>query len=344
MSCQDTFPLLSALMAYLNHKPISLEWTLLPKPGAADTWFPVCRKLIKCCLEFSQLASMRSISCNIQHLAQQQGQHTIQWSMLGKRTFHDFRQADMANQWWNPHEDVIKWIKVRVDWRQQGSEHGEHCTAYDLKSSIRRSKDGKRNLSATKNNRNGSRMIWIDRPQWRESEIKTQRQRLCKSRIWCGMLKWHDPQPQSRKHYLRRCWMLSVTVWAILHVLKRGGWERQGWWWGRYRAWQAERRWWTWLGDGHYLQNGTAPHGELLAEADEAWRTDATGMGGRCWFLLWERYDLPDDWTEGSGSCETQNRHDSSHTITDNIGRADADPWYRPCTIPNAASDISTGK
>jgi len=62
--------------------------------------------------------------------------------------------------------------------------------------------------------------MWIERPQWSESEFKTQRQWLCKSRNIWGMLKRHDRQPQSLKQHLRRCWMLSEAVWAILQVPK----------------------------------------------------------------------------------------------------------------------------
>jgi len=65
-----------------------------------------------------------------------------------------------------------------------------------------------------------------------------------------------------------------------------GGWGRWGW---RERAGQPERRWRTWLSDGHNLQNGTAAHGELLADADEDWRIDTTGMGGCSRLLPWRR-------------------------------------------------------
>jgi len=67
--------------------------------------------------------------------------------------------------------------------------------------------------------RNGSRIMWIERPQSRESEFKTQRQRLCNSRNIWGMLKMHNRQPKGLKQHLRCCWKLSETVWAILPVL-----------------------------------------------------------------------------------------------------------------------------
>jgi len=67
-------------------------------------------------------------------------------------------------------------------------------------------------------------------------------------------------------------------------------------------------------------------------------------MGGRSWLLPGERYEVRDDWIEGSGSSEVPHRLNCSHTITDNIRRAYADSWYRPRTITNATSDVSTGK
>jgi len=53
--------------------------------------------------------------------------------------------------------------------------------------------------------------------------------------------------------------------------------------------------------------------------------------------IPWERYEARGGWFDGSGSCQTQNRHDSCHTITDNIGRVYVDSWYHPQTITYAA-------
>jgi len=161
---------------------------------------------------------MWSIPCNIQHLAQQQGQHKIQWSMHRKRTFRQFRRLNTANCQSYPHDDIIKRIKARVAWGQKGSEHWHHCIAYDPKRNIRQRKDGKRTLCATKTKRNQSRSMWIERPQWQECEFKSQRQQLCNSRMIWEMLKRHDRQLHSLKQHLARCWMLSETVWAILQV------------------------------------------------------------------------------------------------------------------------------
>jgi len=163
---------------------------------------------------------MWSISCNIQHLAQQQCQHKIQWSMLRRRTLRHFRQANMATWQSNPHDDVIKLMKASVASRRKQSEHWEHCAAYDQKRSFRRRNEGKPTVYAMKQKRNGSRIMWIERLQWQESEFKMRRMRLCKSRNIWGMSKRHDRQPQSLKQHLRICWMLSEIVWAILQVPK----------------------------------------------------------------------------------------------------------------------------
>jgi len=151
---------------------------------------------------------MWSISCNIEHLSEQ-GEYKIQWSMLGKRTFRHFRQASMANQWSNPHHNIIKRIMAREVWKQAGSEHWEYWAAYDLKNSIQRRKVGKPTLPAKHWKRNRSRIIWIDRLLWQECEFKKQSQWLCKSRNIWEMFKRHDRQPQSLNQHLSWCWMLS---------------------------------------------------------------------------------------------------------------------------------------
>ena len=65
---------------------------------------------------------------------------------------------------------------------------------------------------------------------------------------------------------------------------------------------------------------------------------------GRGWLTLWERYEVRDDWIDGSGSWEAANRHDFNHTITDNIWRAFVGYWNCLRTFTNATCDISTGK
>jgi len=80
----------------------------------------------------TQLASMWSISCNIQHLAHQQSQHKIQWMKFWERTFRHSQQANTANWPSVPHDDVINQIWAKAAWKQNGSEHLELCIAGDL--------------------------------------------------------------------------------------------------------------------------------------------------------------------------------------------------------------------
>jgi len=93
-----------------------------------------------------QLASILSISCNIQHLAQWHGPHKLQCSMLRKRTFHHFAQANPANRQRVRHDDVIKWMKARVVWCQKVCEPLGHCIACDPKSSLLWRNEGKLTL------------------------------------------------------------------------------------------------------------------------------------------------------------------------------------------------------
>jgi len=60
----------------------------------------------------------------------------ILWSMLRKRTFLHFRWANTANRQSSPHVDIIKPIEARAPCRQKGSEHWEHCAAYDSKQKL----------------------------------------------------------------------------------------------------------------------------------------------------------------------------------------------------------------
>jgi len=52
-----------------------------------------------------------------------------------------------------------------------------------------------------------------------------------------------------------------------------------------------------------------------------------------------EWYVLRDGRIDGTGSCPLPTSHDCSHTITTIIWRADADSWYHPRTMANAARD-----
>jgi len=70
----------------------------------------------------THLASISSISCNLQHLAQQQSQHKIQWSTLQNRTFGLYWQENTANCQSIPHDDAIQRMNAKVAWKQNGSE------------------------------------------------------------------------------------------------------------------------------------------------------------------------------------------------------------------------------
>jgi hypothetical protein len=73
--------------------------------------------------------------------------------------------------------------------------------------------------------------------------------------------------------------LLSETVCAILQVPTM---ERmRSWKWWSDRAGQAEESWRTRLGEGQNIYNGSTSRGAVAAKADEAWRIDTTGIGGR---------------------------------------------------------------
>jgi len=59
------------------------------------------------------LACMWSISCKLKHLAHQQSQQKIQWSMLRKRSSPHYWTDNTANQHSAPPEDVIRGMKER---------------------------------------------------------------------------------------------------------------------------------------------------------------------------------------------------------------------------------------
>jgi len=94
--------------------------------------------------------------------------------------------------------------------------------------------------------------------------------------------------------------------------------------------------------DGHNLENGTAMHAEILAEADGAWRIHSTVMGRRSRPLGWERNEVQDGQIQDSGHCQPPHRYECSYTIIEDIWRAHADSWYRRRTIAHAAGDFPT--
>ena len=91
----------------------------------------------------TQPASMRSISCNIQHLVHQQSQHKIRLSMLWNRTFPHYGLANTANRQTTPHDDVLKRIQATAAWKQNVSEPWEGCAACDQERSLRRGNEEK---------------------------------------------------------------------------------------------------------------------------------------------------------------------------------------------------------
>jgi len=76
---------------------------------------------------------MWSISCKIQHLAQQRGQHKLQCSKLRKTILCHSQQENMANEQGDPEANVFRRMNASAAWRQNGSECWEHCTAHVLK-------------------------------------------------------------------------------------------------------------------------------------------------------------------------------------------------------------------
>jgi len=152
----------------------------------------------------TQHASMWSILRDIQHLAQQQGQHMIQWSMVQKWTFLHFQQAHMANRQRSPDIDVNMRIKARAAGRQTGSTCWGYCATCDPKWNFRRRRDKKHTFLAMTRKRNGSRIMWREIPLWQESEFKTQRQWLRKCwTTWLQLQTW-GRQLDSPKQHLNR--------------------------------------------------------------------------------------------------------------------------------------------
>jgi len=184
----------------------------------------------------------------------------------------------------------------------------------------------------------------IERLLWQKSEYKTQRSQLWKCRKIWDMLKWRDQQPESPNNHLGRYWTLLVTIWVILHI-----WTMRMMW-KTTQTMEMIQIWASWqnmmnLAVG-WAQSPKqwATHVEFLAEVDEDWWVDPTGMGGCCRLLPWERYVVQNDQIDGSSSCQASNRHNCSHTNADNIWRADADTCYHPRTIGNAARHFWNNK
>jgi hypothetical protein len=121
----------------------------------------------------TQLASKWFRAWHIQHVAKQQGQHTIQLSRVQKRALLHLRWAITPNRQSSPLVDIVKQMKGREAWRQQGSERSERCAAYDLKRYFWRWKERKRTVEAMKRTRNRSRIMWRGNLLCEQSEFNT---------------------------------------------------------------------------------------------------------------------------------------------------------------------------
>jgi len=130
----------------------------------------------------TQLASILSIYCNIQHLAQPQSHHKLQWSMLRKRAFHHSRQANTANRHSGSQDDIIKPIMARAAWKQTESEPLGHCAACNAKWILWPRHDEKWTTDAMKRKKNGSRIMLREKLLWQESDFMMQSQWLGRSR------------------------------------------------------------------------------------------------------------------------------------------------------------------
>jgi len=153
----------------------------------------------------TQLPSMWSVSCNIQHLAHEQSQHNMQWLMLWKSTFRDYARANTTNRHSAPSDNVIQQILVKVPWKQNASEPLEHCAACNAKRCLWQEINKIGTFYATKRRTNVLRTMWIESALSYERELKTQRlQSGSSSKIW-QMLKRRDWQSLSLEQHLRRC-------------------------------------------------------------------------------------------------------------------------------------------
>ena len=117
----------------------------------------------------TQLASILSISCNVQYLAQQHSQNRLQWSMLQHRTFRRFRRANTVSWEGGPHDNVIKQMKAEVAWKQKGFERCGHCAVCDPNVSLRSKNDEKRTSYATNRKMNVSRIVLSEKLWGQES-------------------------------------------------------------------------------------------------------------------------------------------------------------------------------
>jgi len=129
----------------------------------------------------------------------------------------------------------------------------------------------------------GKEAFGRDKTETRHFQQQTERDMdstLCGSRdCWSKKASWRCwDSDYARVRRYEKCWKRTIDNEITLKHIRGevqcyprhsersctfrwwGEWGRQAKW-RRHRAWQAEQRWWTWLGDGHNHQNGTAPQG-----------------------------------------------------------------------------------
>jgi len=92
---------------------VTVKWQIL----LSSSWSSIPTLISR-----TNLASMWSLSCNIQLLTHPQSQHKMQWSMLRKRTVLHFWWVNLANWQSTPHNDIIKPMKARAASQQDWSE------------------------------------------------------------------------------------------------------------------------------------------------------------------------------------------------------------------------------
>jgi len=164
----------------------------------------------------TQLASIVSISCNIQHFAQQQSQCKLQWSMLRNRSFRHIQQANMANRHSGQPNDMIKRMKARTVRKEKECKHLGYCAPCNPKGSLRSRNNEKRTSQAMKRKRNGSRIMLREKPPGQDTKFEMQRQWFSKSmKIW-KKLTSQDWWTKHTKRHFRRWLVQSETVWVIL--------------------------------------------------------------------------------------------------------------------------------
>jgi len=290
----------------------------------------------------TQLASMWSISCNIQHLTHQQGLHKIQLLMLWKRMFHQFQWALSANYPSNSHQDIIKRMKATVSWRQKGSERSEHCSFYHPKLSCWWGNCKKSPFSSTQRMKNRSRMMWIERQLGPERKFKMLRQQLLKTQD--NMRNAEKTRSITRKPGKTFEEILAAIGNRLSDVASSDKEENCG----NEEANEEDielgkqskvtnlARWWAQSSKWYSTTSRVVSRS----------RGGVMNWGNRGWCCSCqhpsERYEVRDNQTDCSGRNDTADKFNFRHTTTNNNWRACSDSSYGPSTIADAASNFST--